>query len=132
MTLGAEEKSALIRYRVQKAYTTLTEARDNANLGHWTLAANRLYYSVYHVSTALLLDRNIEAHTHAGIIRLIGMKFVNEGILTKEEGRLLSRLFEMRQMGDYDDFIEWTEEEVCPLFDRVLCLIQKMESLILV
>lgn len=84
------------------------------------------------MATALLLDQNIEAHTHSGIIRLVGMKFVHEGILSKEDGRLLSRLFEMRQTGDYDDFIEWTEEDVSPLFDRILCLIQKMESLILI
>lgn len=130
MTLELEEKNALIAYRLQKAYKSLKEAQDNAGLGHWTLAANRLYYSVYYAATALLINQNIETHTHSGMIRLIGMRFVNEGVLTKEEGRLLSRLFDMRQTGDYDDFFEWTEEDVEPFFDKALSLIQKIEELI--
>lgn len=55
---------------------------------------------------------------------------MTKGLLTKEEGRLLSRLFDMRQTGDYDDFLEWTEEDVAPLFDKSLKLIQSIESLI--
>ncbi|MBS7199309.1 MAG: HEPN domain-containing protein [Bacteroidales bacterium] len=58
------------------------------------------------------------------------MEFVSKGILTREEGRLLSRLFDMRQTGDYDDFFEWTEEDVEPLFERTVSLIQRLESLI--
>lgn len=130
MTLGVEEKKALIAYRLQKAYTSLTEARDNAQLGHWNLTASRLYYSVYYAATALLADRGIVTHTHAGLIRVIGMEFVSKGVLTREEGRLLSRLFDMRQTGDYDDFFEWTEEDVAPLFDKTLSLIQRLEHLI--
>ena len=64
------------------------------------------------------------------MIRVVGMEFVSKGVLTKEDGRLLSRLFDMRQSGDYDDFIEWTEEDVSPFFDKALALIHKMEGLI--
>lgn len=130
MTLGTEEKKAIITYRMQKAYASMTEARDNGQLGHWNLVASRLYYSVYYAATALLVDRGIVTHTHAGLIRVMGMEFVTKGLLTKEEGRLLSRLFDMRQTGDYDDFLEWMEEDVAPLFDKSLKLVQSIESLI--
>ena len=105
------------------------EIMRTLGIGHLRLVG--LYYSVYHVAKTLLLDRNIEVHTHMGMIRLNGMNFVNEEILTKEDERLLSHLFDMHQTGDYGDFIKWTEEDVSPLFDKALELIQKMESLIL-
>ena len=132
MTLSKEEKRALVTYRMQKAYNTLTEAEDNAKSGHWTLAANRLYYALYYAASALLLSQGFIAHTHAGVIRIIGLEFVVKGILTKEDGRLFSRLFEMRQGGDYDDFLEWTEEDVAPYFEKVVVLIRKLEGLIVI
>lgn len=130
MTLGSEEKRAIIQYRMEKAYKSLTEARDNGEMNHWTLAANRLYYAVYYALTALLTVRGIVTHTHAGLIRVVGLEFVRNGVLTKDDGRLLSRLFDMRQSGDYDDFFEWTEEDVRPYFEKTEQLIHKIEGLI--
>lgn len=130
MTLGPEEKRAIIQYRMQKAYNSLTEARDNGEMGHWTLAASRLYYAAYYALSALLTVRNIVTRTHAGLIRVVGLEFVSKEVLTKEEGKLLSRLFDMRQSGDYDDFFEWTEEDVRPYFEKTEQLIHKIEELI--
>ena len=62
MTLSKEEKRALVTYRMQKAYNTVTEAEDNAKSGHWTLAANRLYYALYYAASALLLSQGFIAH----------------------------------------------------------------------
>ena len=47
--LNDEERKDLIRYRIEKAYKVLDEARDNAKLGHWNLTGNRLYNSVKHM-----------------------------------------------------------------------------------
>ena len=45
--LTDEERDALVKYRIEKAYGTLVEAHDCADDNHWTLAANRLYYAAY-------------------------------------------------------------------------------------
>ena len=100
------------------------------DIGHWTLAASRLYYAAYYALSVLLTVRNIVTRTHAGLIRVVGLEFVSKEVLTKEEGRLLSRLFDMRQSGDYDDFFEWTEEDVRPYFEKTEQLIRKIEELI--
>lgn len=50
--------------------------------------------------------------------------------MSKEEGRLISRLFNMRQSGDYDDLFDWTEEEVMPFFDKTKTFLSHMEDLI--
>jgi len=54
--LKEEDRLDLVRYRIEKAYKTLQEARDNAALNHWNLTGNRLYYSVFHMCQALLLS----------------------------------------------------------------------------
>ena len=128
--LNSEERQALVQYRLEKATDTLKEAIDCGSLNHWTLAANRLYYSVYYASSALLIQNELQTKTHAGVTALIGQKFVADGKLSKEDAQLLARLQTMRHTGDYDDFMEWHKEEVEPLFEKVKKYINKVKSLI--
>lgn len=128
--LSDEERKDLIRYRIEKAYRVLDEARDNAKLGHWNLTGNRLYYSVFHMCQALLLSEGDTSRRHAGMIHKIGLDFIMTGKLDKSYGRLISRLYELRQSGDYDDKFDATEEEVSPYFEQVEHLLKEMERLI--
>ena len=128
--LTNEEREALVKYRIAKAYSTLVEARDCADDNHWTLTANRLYYAAYYVSKALLIQNGIVTKSHEGTIGLIGQNFVVPGIITIDEAKLLARLQNMRKTGDYDDFIEWRQEEVEPLFEKVEDYINKIKSLV--
>ena len=130
MALSLEEKRALVYYRIQKAQHTMIEAKDNTNLKHWNLVANRLYYAVFHMASALLIDKGFTAKSHNGIFCILGQEFVTKGVLSKEDAKLASRLQNMRQSGDYDDMFDWTEEDVLPLFDKTEALLQKMEKLI--
>lgn len=128
--LTDEEREALVKYRLEKSRETLQEARDCGSMNHWTLAANRLYYSAYYVSSALLIQNGFFAKTHEGVIGMIGQNYVVTGILSKDEAKLLARLQNMRKTGDYDDFIEWHQEEVEPLFESVENYIEKIKSLV--
>ena len=130
MPLTDEERSAIVSYRLEKADAAFVEAKDCASMEHWTLAANRLYYSSYYASSALLVKAGLQAKTHEGTIGMIGQSFVRTGILTKENGALLARLQNMRHTGDYDDFMDWTREDVEPCFSRVESFLAKVKSLI--
>ena len=128
--LTDEERDALVKYRIEKAYGTLVEAQDCAEGNHWTLTANRLYYAVYYASKALLIQNGIVAKSHEGVIGQIGEKFVLTGVISKDEAKLLARLQNMRKTGDYDDFIEWHQEDVEPLFPPVVAYIEKVKGLV--
>jgi uncharacterized protein (UPF0332 family) len=103
MPLSIEEKKSIIAYRVQKADSVFIEASDNATMNHWNLVANRLYYAVFHMASALLIDKGFTSKTHSGVICLLGQEFATKGLLDKDEMRLVSRLQNMRHAGDYDD-----------------------------
>ena len=130
MPLNIDDKKNIIKYRVEKSSSTIIEAKDNAKLGHWNLVANRLYYALFYMIAALLLDKDIQFKSHAGAIRAIGLHFVSKGLLTSEEGSLISRLQNMRSSGDYDDLFNWTEENVAPMFEPTEALLNKMKQMI--
>ncbi len=130
MALTIDEKKAIIAYRIEKSRKTMIEACDNAKMKHWSLAANRLYYALFHIASALLVDKGFTSKTHSGILCIIGQEFVAKGLLGSEDGRLVSRLQNMRQSGDYDDLFDWEEEDILPLFEPVEKLLDKMLNLI--
>lgn len=51
--------------------------------------------------------------------------------LTKEDGTLLARLQNMRHTGDYDDFMDWTSDDITPYFSKTEAYIEKVKKLIL-
>lgn len=130
MSLTDEERKAIVLYRLEKSDDAVVEAKDCASLGHWNLAANRLYYAAYYASSALLISAGYTAKTHDGTIGMIGQHYVRPGILTNEDGSLLARLQNMRHTGDYDDFLDWTQEDVEPFIPRTEEFIKRIRDII--
>jgi uncharacterized protein (UPF0332 family) len=129
MRLSEEERKAIVALRLQKARETLSEVKGIMELGYWRTAVNRLYYACYYAASALLVKYGYSAHTHSGVINLLGLHFVSKDIISKESGKFYGRLFELRQTGDYDDWIviESTDVEtlIKPAEDFV-CLVEQL------
>ncbi len=130
MTLSPEEKSAVLGYRIDKSRQTFKEACDNAELGNWSLVANRLYYATFYMVLAVNLDNGDFSKSHSGTFALFSKRYISNGVLSKDEGNLYRSLFSMRQSGDYDDLFDWEEEDILPILPKVKSLLEKIESLI--
>lgn len=104
--MSGSERSDIINYRINKARLTLQEAELLADNLYYSAAANRLYYACFYAVSALLYLHGINARQHSGVIQMFGLHFVNTGIISKDQGRLYTELFGMRQSGDYIDFID--------------------------
>lgn len=130
MTLGPEDRQAIIDYRTERALKALTEAEFVAKGNFWNLAANRLYYSAFYICEALLLSKQISTTTHAGISRMMNLHFFKTGILDEDTRKLMSTLFRMRQTGDYDDMLDWSEEDIVPLIPKARGLVERVKALI--
>ena len=130
MTLKSENRNDLVKLRFQKAKETFAEIEDHIELGYWRTAANRLYYSAYYAVSALLIKNGIETKTHPGVINQFGLHFVKTDIFSQKEGRLFKGLFELRQDGDYDDWIDIIKDDVVPLIKPVRKFMDKIEQLI--
>ena len=105
MSLSKEDIKAVVAYRKVKSYATLWEAEDMIATEHWNLAVQRMYYACFYMASALLLSTGLKAQTHNGVVGQLGLNYVSKGLLTKDEGRLYSRLLQHRITGDYNDLI---------------------------
>lgn len=129
MSMTDEERNAITKYRTEKAIQTLEDAKQIAEIKRWSSAVNRLYYSIYYAATALLISNGHISRTHSGMMSLLNQYYVMTGILTKEDSKLIKRLFDLRQESDYDDFIDVDEEDVMHYLPEVETLVQKIISL---
>jgi len=80
--------------------------------------------------SGLLIKNGYTARTHGGVLGLFGKHFVVTGIFSKEQNKLYSNLFDLRQGGDYDDWIIVEEEDVVPLLEPAEKFITEIENLI--
>ena len=53
-----------------------------------------------------------------------------KAMLSSECGRIFSKIYDKRQSSDYDDFREFTKDEVENLYPQTLFLIGEVEKLI--
>ena len=105
-----EERNTIVSYRLERANETLIEAIELISSNHWHGAANRLYYACYYAATALLINNKYSAKTHSGVFSLLGKHFVLEGIVSRQLSDLYGKLLELRQSGDYSDWMVVTED----------------------
>ena len=70
------------------------------------------------------------ASKHSGVRALFNRHYVKPGIVTKENGRLYNRLFDLRQEGDYIDFVSLDARIVEPLVEATTVFIDMIRSLL--
>ena len=61
---------------------------------------------------------------------MFGLHFIKTGKIDPELGRFLARLFDLRQIGDYDDFIDFDKEKVMELLPPAGQLISAIGKLL--
>ena len=86
---------------LDRADTNLQVARELLEKGYYDVSASRAYYAAFYAASALLSNAGIDTSKHSGVIALVHQRFVKSGKLSKEQGRNLNWLFELRSVGDY-------------------------------
>ncbi len=128
--MNKQEKTELVKYRIAKARQTLNEVPILIQSNFLNNAINRLYYACFYGVSALLLDRNIQAKSHAGTKQMFGLHFVKTGILTEEANDFFKLVFELRHTGDYDDYIVFDLKEVTSLLQPATDFITQIEAIL--
>ena len=128
--LDEQSRSALVKYRLDRAEETVKEAGILAKEAHYNAAINRLYYACFYATSALLVANGFTVSSHAGVKTVLGLHFVSKGLLPIEHGKTFSRLFEIRHSGDYDDFVYCDKEMVDEYTPKVEAYITAIKSLL--
>ena len=88
MKLNDEERQIMVNLEYEKALSFLEQAEKVAAMDLWDVVANRLYYSIFHAVSALLIKDGYKASTHKGTMSLFGQYYVKTGKFTADEARL--------------------------------------------
>ena len=129
-TLDENSRQALVQYRLERAEETMKEVSILAKESHFNAAVNRLYYACFYAASALMVANSIVTSSHAGIKTMLGMNFVSKGLLSIEQGKTFSRLFEIRHSGDYDDFVYCDQEMIDEYTPKARDFINSMRDLL--
>lgn len=134
MSLKEEERQVVVALELEKCEKTWLQVGVQVQARLWDMAANRLYYALFHAVSALLIHDCHEVGTHRGAVNKFSLYYVRQGIFTKEEGRLYSRLQGLREDGDYNCSFDVeqaeVEEKIEPtrrLIDKIKCYISSEE-----
>jgi len=121
-------KNDIIQYRLEKSERTFLEAKALKSSQFWNGAVNRLYYTCYHIVSALLIKDGINASTHNGVRSQFFKFYVKTEKLDRKFSILYSDLMNKRQESDYDDFQEFQQEDIEPLFEDVQEFIETIKE----
>lgn len=82
------------------AAEALEDARAAAERGSDRNCLNRSYYAAFYAASALITARDFHSSKHRGVLSIFDREFVLKDLMSREHGRALHRLFELR--GDAD------------------------------
>ncbi len=72
MRLKDDERKEIVKFRLEKANETFAEIPVLIENKFYRTAANRLYYTCFYATTALLINDGFETHTHSGVKTMFG------------------------------------------------------------
>jgi len=130
MSLSNEERKIIVDLELERTDKILAQLQTLREKEYWDTLVNRMYYAAFHAVNALLIHNSMRVHTHKGALIMFNKDFVHTGLITQEEGRLFTQLESLRERGDYNCFIDASEQEVVPLIEPLKDLIEKIKHLI--
>ncbi len=121
----------LVKYRLDKAKKTLSDAKSLKNIGSFNSSVNRIYYAYFYAVTALLLCKKFSSSKHSGVKALFEKEFIKTSIIGKEYGKFYSEIMNCRHESDYDDFVEFEDKEVDSWINRAEDFVNKIGIIVL-
>lgn len=128
----AEEEppsDAEVADQLQQAEQALGDADGAREAGlSDAVVVNRCYYACFHAAQAVLYDRGKAPTSRGGVLSLFGSEVVTTGDATREQGRFLNRLSELRKQADYG--YGRIDEDIDELVATTQTFVEDMDSLV--
>ena len=130
MSLNDEDRQIIVQMEMEKAEKTFSQSDILKQAQLWDTLANRLYYSLFHAVSAILVKDHHEVGTHRGAVNRFHQYYVKPGLFSKEEGSFYSQMQSMREAGDYNCSFNVSEMDIVPRIEPTRQLINKIKKYI--
>ena len=121
----------IVERRLNIAFGLLKEVEVNVQYEFWNSCVNRLYYACFHAVRALLTAKDVnDVKTHAGVWSMFNLHIVRPGLIPHDQAAFYSTLMDCRSEADYDDFQEFSREEVESFMEGTRVFLQQIKDLV--
>ncbi|MEW5692510.1 MAG: HEPN domain-containing protein [Candidatus Hydrogenedentota bacterium] len=91
-----------IKPLIKKAYEKLLTSKIDLENNRYEDSASRAYYSVFHSISSVLLSKGLHFSSHKEVIGAFNKEYIHGGEFPVYFIKKIQKLFEDRQIGDYD------------------------------
>ena len=121
----------LVERELELAEEVLRDAQVLLNAGGSSRSIiNRVYFTVFHASSAALIGLGFEPKTHKGTINLFWREVAQKGMCSKEAAKFLAKTFQMRGEADYEPLASFDDEDFPELLEKAESFIGEVKALI--
>lgn len=130
MTLNAEEKKSLSKYRLDKAERLLEDARLLLQEKRSESSINRSYYAALSAAKAALILFGTDPKTHEGVKTMVNKKLVLDGFMPRDYGKWFRGLMLEREDVDYADYVTVDVTDAEEAFKNASNFIKKIRDIV--
>ena len=106
-----ERQKNLSQSRLQEAEDSLKAARYCLQENLYKDCINRSYYAAFYGVKAVLALGTVDFKRHKDVVAYFNQHYVASSIFSREIGRRLATLKQLREKSDYDDFYIASREQ---------------------
>ena len=96
--------------------------------GFYKDAINRSYYSAFYAIKAVLALGIVDFKRHKDVVAYFNKEYVSTGIFSREVGRRLATLKQLREKSDYDDFYIASKEKAIEQLETAELILREVEE----
>ena len=127
MSLDADERTELIRYRLEEAKETIADVQLLIENDRLRAAVNRIYYGMFYSLLALGLAYQFETSKHQQLLGWFNKNFIHEGLIDSKFGKIINKASNRRTQGDYESYVEFDKEVIFEMFGEMKEFIAEIE-----
>lgn len=120
----------LALYRLEMAKENLKSAEILLREKQYKKSVSCSYYAMFSAAKSLLALRELNSARHSGVLALFNQHFVKEGKVPHDLSRILADAKEIREEGDYGDFVTVTPQEADTQVTNAKYFIEKITEIV--
>ena len=118
----------LSSYRMGQAEDSLKVAKICFESGILKDAVNRSYYAAFYAIKSLLALTEVDFKRHKDVVAYFNKTYVATGKFSRELGRKVGRLQQIREKSDYDDFFIVSENDAALQMESARIIIEEIKK----
>lgn len=118
----------LSNYRVKEAKDSLQVSENCLRDGFFKDSINRSYYTAFYAIKAVLALGTVDFKRHKDVVAYFNKEYVATEIFSREIGRRLGTLKQLREKSDYDDFYIASREKAEEQIETAKLILRSVEE----